>query len=230
MYFPTERWLKARFVPVAVFAASVMSVAGCVPPEAVQKPTLNEVRSGTVQGQITEDNRLQPGEVQAEVDEIDRGRQEIHALTQDGRRRVVRYDVNRTRVIYHGWEYAVDNIEAGDLIAYFPASRASSYVDTIRIQEPVQARTAPSAAQRLPPRPRNDVVEGTVDRIDPNLGVFDIRPRSGRTITVSVPYNARAADVDYFRSLRRGDRVRVEGEFVNGDNLQLLSFLSSRER
>jgi hypothetical protein len=34
--------------------------------------------------------------------------------------------------------------------------------------------------------------------------------------------------VDNFRALRRGDPVRVEGEFVNPDNLQLLSFLSPR--
>jgi len=32
---------------------------------------------------------------------------------------------------------------------------------------------------------------------------------------------ARAADVDTFRGLRRGDLVRVEGEFVNPESLQL---------
>jgi hypothetical protein len=47
-------------------------------------------------------------------------------------------------------------------------------------------------------------------------------------VTVSLPYNARAADVDSFRALRRGDRVRIEGEFVNPDNLQLLAFISAR--
>jgi hypothetical protein len=47
-------------------------------------------------------------------------------------------------------------------------------------------------------------------------------------VTVSVPYNARAADVDSFRGLRRGDEVKVEGEFVNAESFQLLSFLSPR--
>jgi hypothetical protein len=47
---------------------------------------------------------------------------------------------------------------------------------------------------------------------------------------VSVPYNARPADVENFRALRRGDQVRVEGEFVSSESLQLLSFLSARSR
>jgi hypothetical protein len=95
----------------------------------------------------------------------------------------------------------------------------------------VQARSAPPPARAAAPaRPRTDIVEGTVDRIDPNLGVFDVTPRAGRTVTVSVPYNARQSAIDNFRSLCRRDLVRVGGEFVNRDNFQLLAFLSPRER
>ena len=211
-----------------LLGAFVMSLVGCVPLETVQKPTLRDVRLGNVQGQVTEDTRLQPGEVQAEVDQIDRSRREIHAVTNDGGRRVIPYDIDRTHVVYHGWDYSVGDLESGDLIAYFPVRHDRNYVDTIRIEEPVQAR--PSTARRAPLPPRNDVVEGTVERVDIDRGFFDVRPRSGGTVTVSVPYNARATDVDYFRSLRRGDSVRVEGEFVDRDNLQLLAFLSSRGR
>jgi hypothetical protein len=225
----TNRYWRGYLVPFVLFGASVMSLVGCVPLETVQKPTLREVRLGNVQGQVTEDNRLQPGEVQAEVDQIDRSRREIHALTNDGGRRVIPYDIDRTHVIYHDGDYSVGDLESGDLIAYFPVPRDRSYVETIRVQEPVQARPV-STARRSPPPPRNDVVEGTVERVDIDRGLFDVRPRSGGTVTVSVPYNARAVDVDYFRSLRRGDSVRLEGEFVNRDNLQLLSFLSSRGR
>ena len=78
----------------------------------------------------------------------------------------------------------------------------------------------------MPSRP--DVIEGTVKRIQYDLGVFEVRPTTGRTVTVSIPYNAKAADVENFRRLRRGDHVRVEGEFVNSDNLQLLAFLTPR--
>jgi hypothetical protein len=125
---------------------------------------------------------------------------------------VIPCDIDRTHVVYHGWDYTVNDLESGDLIAYLPVTRDRNYVDTIRIEEPVQAR--PSTARRAPLPPRNDVVEGTVQRVDIDRGLFDIRPPSGGTVTVSVPYNARATDVDYFRRLRRGDSVRVEGEFV----------------
>jgi hypothetical protein len=229
MYYPNRSWPRLVFSSL-VFAASAMSLAGCVPLETVQKPTLREVRLGNVQGQVTEDNRLQPGEVQAEVDQIDRSRREIHALTGGGGQRVIPYDIDRTHVVYHDWDYTVNDLESGDLIAYYPVPRDRNYVETIRVQKPVQARPVSSTARRSPPPPRNDVVEGTVERVDTNRGFFDVRPRSGGTVTISVPYNARAADVDYFRSLRRGDSVRVEGEFVDRDNLQLLSFLSSRGR
>jgi hypothetical protein len=76
--------------------------------------------------------------------------------------------------------------------------------------------------------PRADVVEGTVERVAYDLGAFDVRSRTGRTVTVSVPYNAKTADVESFRRLRQGDYVRVEGAFVSPDNLQLLAFLAPR--
>lgn len=214
----------------SVLLTGIISLSGCVPVETVQRPSLNEVRSGKVRGSLAEDTRLQPGEISAEIDQIDPARRELRVVADDGRRDVLRYDINRTRVIYHGRDYIVDDLEAGDRIAYGTPPRNGALVETIRVQEPVQARSGPSVARRTttPPRPRTDVVEGTVDRVDYNLGVFDVRPSNGRMVTVSVPYNARAADVDNFRALRRGDPVRVEGEFVNPDSLQLLSFLSPR--
>jgi hypothetical protein len=219
--------LGAPVVAFFIFAGWVW-LSGCVPVETVQRPSLKEVRSGAVRGPSAEDRRLGSGEISAEIDQIDPARREIRVIADDGRRDVLRYDFDRTRVTYHGWDYAVADLEAGDRIAYRTAPRDSGYVESIRMQEPVQARGAPSVDRREARRSRNDVVEGTVDRIDYDRGVFDVRPSSGRTVTVSLPYNARRADVDSFRALRRGDRVRVEGEFVNPDNLQLLAFLSSR--
>jgi hypothetical protein len=220
---------RASALRFAIVSATLVAFAGCVPLEPA-KPTLNEVRLGNARGPTADDTRLRPGEVRGEVTEVNRSRQEIYVLTDDGRREIVPYNFDRTRVTYHGWDYAVDDLEAGDRIAYQPAPRGSRYVEVVRIQEPVQARSGSSRVASNPPRPRTDLVEGTVERIDHNLGVFDVIPRTGRTVTVSVPYNARQADVDSFRGLRRGDPVRIEGEFVSPDNFQLLSFLSARDR
>jgi hypothetical protein len=217
----TYYWITALAVGLSFFI-------GCAP---VAGPTLNEVRSGQGRGPLPADTSLQPGEIRAEVIEIDPSRREIRVQTDDGRRQVLEYDINRTRVGYHGSGYNVDQLEPGDMIAFQPSPRDINYVDAIRLQEPVQTRPGSSVAQRLPaqrsPLPsRPNVIEGTVDRIQYDLGVFEVRPATGRTVTVSIPYNAKAADVENFRRLRRGDRVRVEGEFVNSDNLQLLAFLA----
>ena len=120
----------------------------------------------------------------------------------------------------------MDNLEAGDVIA-FRVPRDSNYVDTIRVYEPVQARTAPPS-DRSRPLARSNVVEGTVERVQYDLGVFDVRTRSGELVTVSIPFRASTADIDSFRRLRSGDYVRVEGQYVNRDNLQLYSFLAPR--
>jgi hypothetical protein len=213
-------------VPFVLATSGLTLLAGCVPiADPVPRPTLNEVRSGTARGQIAADLTLRPGEFPSEVAEIDRARRELRVITDDGRTRALAYDLN-TQVIYHGWGYTVDHLEAGDHIAYTLTPRDSRYVSVIRIQEPVQARAGRTIARPVSPPPlRSDVVEGTVERINHELGVFDIRDRNGRTVTVSIPYNARTADVDNFRSLRRGDHVRVEGEFVKPESFQLLAFL-----
>ena len=225
---PSKRCRLTYIFPFTVLATGLIWLAACVPLETVQRPSLHEVRSGSVRGPSTEDTRLRPGEMQAEVDAIDGPRREIRVIAEDGRTNVLRYDIDRTRVTYHGWDYAVGDLEAGDRIAYPTSPRSSAYVETIRVLEPVQARSGPRVARPGPARPRTDIIEGTVDRVDHSLGVFDVRPRTGRTVTVSVPYNARSADVDSFRALRRGDPVRVEGEFVSSNSFQLLAFLSSR--
>ena len=217
------------YVPkfLVLFLGTVTALSGCVPAQTVTRPTLDEVRAGNVRDASVENTRLQPGEIEGEVVEVNRTRREIYVVAADGRRETLPYDFDRTRVLYHGQEYTIDNLESGDRIAY-PTSRAERYVNVIRIAEPVQARAGSRLSQPLPPRGRAEVIDGTVERIDQKLGVFDLRPRDGRTITVSLPYNARRADVDSFRTLRRGDPVRVEGEFVSPDNFQLLAFLWSR--
>lgn len=210
-------WVVAFFALATVFA-------GCVPLQSA--PTLNEVRLGQGKGRSAADLTLEPGESRGEITQIDPARREILVQTEDGRRQALPYDVNGTRVTYHGREYPIDSLESGDLIAFRPYPR--SYVERIRIQEPVQARAGTTLAGRAPLAAKSTVIEGTVERVHPSLAAFDVRSRSGRLVTVSVPYNARTADVDNFRRLRPGDHVTIEGEFVNADSLQLLAFLSPR--
>ena len=115
-----------------VLLAGIIALSGCVPVETVQRPSLNEVRAGKVRGSLAEDTRLQPGEISAEIDQIDPARRELRVVADDGRRDVLRYDINRTRVIYHGRDYIVDDLEAGDRIAYGTPPRNGALVEVPR--------------------------------------------------------------------------------------------------
>jgi hypothetical protein len=186
----------------------------------VASPTLNETRRG--ESLPGPDTTLQPGEIRAEVVQVTPNRSEIQVRADDNRTRVLRYDPARTRVTYQGRDYSVENLEAGDIIAFQTFGRDST-IDTIRVQQPVQARAASTTGRPGSGLTRGEVLEGTVDRIDYDRGIFDVRTRDRGTVTVALPFNARTTDIDAFRRLRNGDSVRLEGEFVNRDNFQVSS-------
>jgi hypothetical protein len=199
---------------------SAVALVACATPS---RPTLSEARLG--HGRLVSDTDLRPGEVRAEIVAIQPERRQIQVRTDANRTRLLEYDPISTRVLYHGREQTVQDLQAGDVIAYrFSPRGTTDYVDTIRVQEPVQARAGVSTARRSSPEPRSELIEGTVERIDRQRGIFDVRQRNGSTVTVALPYNARPSDVDNFRRLRDGDYVRVEGEFINRDNFQLMAF------
>ena len=136
------------------------------------RPTLDEVRLGNARGQVAADTTLRPGEIQGEIERIDRGRREVHVIAADARKHVIPYDIAQTHVIYHDWDYTVDNLEAGDTVGFQPVPRSAPYIRTIRVLEPIQARTG-TGLSRSAARSRLDVVEGTVERVDHGLGTFE---------------------------------------------------------
>ena len=196
-------------------ALGLTLLLGCV-----AGPTLYETRRG--ESLPGPDTTLQPGEIRAEVLQVTPNRNEIEVRADDNRTRVLKYDPARTRVTYQGRDYSVENLEAGDIIALQTFGRDST-IDTIRVQQPVQARAAAASGRTGSGLTRGEVLEGTVARIDYDRGIFDVRTRDRGTITVALPFNARPSDVDAFRRLRNGDSVRLEGEFVNRDNFQVSS-------
>jgi hypothetical protein len=59
--------------------------------------------------------------------------------------------------------------------------------------------------------------------IDYQRGQFQLIT-SGRTYTVMMPNNSSASDVNQFRSLRQNSYVRVQGQLVGTNQLQLTRF------
>jgi hypothetical protein len=210
--------MKKIIVLGMIFALT--GAAGC---ELAQRPTLEETRSGRA-ATLPPERDLRAGEILAEVDRIDPQRREIRLREESGRALVLSYD-QATRVIYQGREYGVENLEAGDVVALRVPPRSDNYVASMRVYETVQDRLAKGTSR--PPLARFETVEGTVENVNRERGVFDLRLRSGKVVTVTLPYNARSADVDDLRRLRRGDFVRLEGGFVNPETFQMQAFLEA---
>ncbi len=155
--------------------------------------------------------------VVGEVRNVDtRGRQ-IELRSDAGRTWLVGYDSN-TRVIYRQREYAVTNLERGDYVAMRTQQDRDGrfYTDLVTVRESVQDRGGGTS--------RLDRFEGTVEYIDARRGTFEVRDR-GRSVIVSVAFNAPRAVTDRFNRLRQGDYVRVEGRFTSQDRFDLENFI-----
>jgi len=162
----------------------------------------------------------QRDEIVGEVRSVNTRQREIELRTDDRRTRVVRYD-GQTRVVYRDRDYSVANLEPGDYVAMRVQSDSPGnlYTDLVRVRESVQDRGGTVS------RGRGERLQGMVEDVDPTRGEFELRDEYGKRVMVTLPYNPRKADIDRLRSLRRGDRVRVEGQFLNPDRFELEAFV-----
>ncbi len=163
----------------------------------------------------------QEAEIVGEVRWVDNRLREIEVRGDDGRVKSARYD-SRTRVVYRRQEYAATNLEPGDFVAMRIQQSTSGkpYTDLINVRQSVQERGGKTA-----PRERIERLDGTVEYVDSQRGLFELRDQYGKKVMVTLPYNARRSDVDRLRRLRGGDYVRVEGKFLNPDRFELEAFL-----
>jgi len=159
----------------------------------------------------------------AEVERLDTSSREIHLRPNNSRTRVVGYSAD-ARAVYRGREYPVARLERGDIVVMQlrQDSRGNSYTDLIRVQESSRDWDRDGIA-----RYGNGIqtVDGRVEQVDVQRSSFEIRDQSRERVFVSLPYNARRADVDRVRALRAGDYVRVEGRFLDRDRFELENFL-----
>ncbi|MBI2361104.1 MAG: hypothetical protein HYV04_19730 [Deltaproteobacteria bacterium] len=160
-------------------------------------------------------------ELTGEVEWVDTRLQLVEVRTRDGHVRAVGYDT-RTRMLYRLRDYPVNGLKPGDIVAMRVQrdTYGHPYTDLIDLREFAEERRAANA-----PISRRGLVEGTVEWLDYERGLFEVTPDHGRKIVVSLPYNPRRADADRFRDLRAGDYVKVEGRFVSRDRFELNAFV-----
>jgi hypothetical protein len=167
---------------------------------------------GTVLGQPAGTGQSQ---VAVEIQGVNTRQQAIQVATQDGQTGSVRYDAN-TVVVYRNQQYPVTALERGDLAVITVQNvQNTMYVSRVDVQTSVRERTGSSALVQM---------TGRVMSINHNGGTFVVRGTSG-DVTVSLPYNAPQATVNYFRQLRVGHEVRLEATMVASGRAEIHRFL-----
>jgi hypothetical protein len=214
---------RHSFRNLAAAAAAVVTLSGCA---GTNLGALGDILGGAMGGM---GGQQQNGQILAEVQGVDTRQQVIQLRTEQGQTGNVLFDQN-TMVVYQNQQYPVTALERGD-VAYFQlqqTQQGATYASRIEVQQSVQERTGQSTGNtgNGGTYGNQQVMQlyGTVGRIDYNQGWFELRTQQG-TATVTLPYNAGDATTDYFRRLRTGQSVRLEGTNLGNGRVELYRFM-----
>ena len=159
--------------------------------------------------------------VSGEIRAIDTRRQEIQLSSGRSGSDRIQYD-NRTEVVYQQRRYNVGDLDIGDYVqVQLDDSRGQRYATAIYVQESVRDDRG---STQYPGGRRIEQLDGTIDRIDQRQGWFEMNDRYGTRVTVTLPYQPNRSLTDRFQRLRRGDRIRIEGERLNASRMEVHRF------
>lgn len=149
--------------------------------------------------------------VTATVNGIDRKLREIYLRTANNQHYAVNYTTG-TRVI-NGRGVGVNDLRTGDQVRVEirEGTGGRLFADEISLEGAGRADAIRT-------------VEGTVERIVPERGFLELRAAGGALITVYVPEGSSAETRNRFQRIRVGETVRVEGERLGEDRVELLAF------
>lgn len=202
--------LTMRLRQVAVAALATATLSGCA------GTSVGDVLGGVLGG----GQQQQQNQALVEVQGVDTRNQVIQVRTEDGRTGSVYYDQN-TQVIHQQQRHPVTALERGDVVVMQleQTSQGQTYTPRIDVRQTVQERTGQTTGatgQRFE-------LYGRASNIDVERGTFQVETQQG-TYLVSLPYNADAATEDYFRRMRTGDIVRLEGVMTGQGRVELYRF------
>ena len=202
----------------AVLLGVGMAATGCS-----QLGTLGNVLGGV----------MQPGagsgsaQVAGTVRYVDTQRGMLQITTQQGQTGNVYFD-NRTQVVYQQQSYPVTALEQGDEVQMQlqQDQQGNYYTNYIMVVRSVRDSGGYNNSGSYGGNNTNNNLvqaEGRVGWIDYQRGQFSLVTNRG-TYTVMMPYNSSAADANQFRNLRQNSYVRVQGQLVSNNQLQLTRF------
>lgn len=154
-----------------------------------------------------------PRSITASINGIDQQLREVYLRTRNNQHYVVNY-TNDTRITDRGRELAVSRLRVGDQVR----------VDVREEGRRLYARQILLESPGAPGVSGIGIVEGTVERIIPERGLLELRVLNGDLITVYVPESSSSATKSRFDRIREGDNVRLEGERLSENRMELLAF------
>ena len=156
-----------------------------------------------------------PRTITATVNGVDPKLEEIYLRASGNQHYVVNYTQD-TRVSDRGRSFPVADLKIGDQVRIDLRENSGRrlYADQIRVE------SAGTSNATIGVR----TVEGTVERIVPERGFLELRALNGGLLTVYVPESTSAGTRDRFNRIQVGDQVRLEGERLSEDRLELMAF------
>jgi hypothetical protein len=154
-----------------------------------------------------------PRSITASINGIDQQLREVYLRTRNNQHYVVNY-TNDTRISDRGRELAVSRLRVGDQVR----------VDVREEGRRLYARQILLESPGAPGASGIGIVEGTVERIIPERGLLELRVLNGDLIFVYVPESSSSATKSRFDRIREGDNVRLEGERLSENRMELVAF------
>lgn len=155
-------------------------------------------------------------QVSGTVQTVDTRNQQVVIAQSNGQQVALNYD-NSTNVVFNNQNYQVTSLERGDRVTarVQQLQNGGYYTDLIQVDQSASGGGGLGSQTSF---------EGTVRQVNVQGGWFSMDTNNAGRITVTVPYNARSADVTRFQNLRVGDYARIYGTLINTGQVQLTQF------
>jgi hypothetical protein len=183
---------------------------------------LGDVLGGVLNPQGTSNERLLQGDVQY----VDTNQQTLQVRMTNGQTANVRFD-SRTQVVYQQQSYPVTALERGDQVSVSlqQTQQGEYYATQVLVTRSVQDANGVSQGTSGTSGRQYMQLDGTVQQVDLQRGMFALRMQNNSTVWVSLPYNAGNTTVSRFQRLRNGDYVRLGGYLIANDRVELSTFM-----
>lgn len=187
---------KTTQAAAAVFLAGILG--GCENIALLPRPLIEAPNAAT--------------DVTATINGIDHKLQELYLRTERNQHYVVNYTTG-TQVTSRGRSASLTDLRSGDRVRVLlrEGSGKRLFADEIVLE---------AAGAASPMR----TVEGTVERIVPERAFLELRAINGALFTVYLPESSDRDTRSRFEKIRVGDVVRLEGERLDENRIELLAF------